>query len=314
MHGESIKISGKIGIRNEIMNLIKKPKLFAYWLITFGLVFFLLLVFVYISKNRNWPTGFSFVNSLLKNQKETFAEEFGKKIRKIEEAGKKSESSDKNWWVNSGGWMEISRGTGKTIEGNLSSSDKWFTRYKKNNPEDTDNGLHPQNIFRLVTRRKWQNFRQQVFFKIKNVNLSASDNRNESNGVLLFNRYQDGDDLYYAGLRVDGYAVIKKKISGDYHTLSSKRVFSGGYDHDSNPNLLPVGKWMGIRTVVQTKKNGDVEISLFWKKKRSSKKWKLAVRCTDKGQKGNKITDPGYGGIRTDFMDVEFDKYRISEL
>ena len=38
--------------------------------------------------------------------------------------------------------------------------------------------------------------------------------------MLLFNRYQDGQTLYYGGVRVDGAAVIKKKLAGVYTTLA----------------------------------------------------------------------------------------------
>jgi hypothetical protein len=299
----------------------KKPnsKFSFFWLISIALAVVFLLTAGYAGKNilqKKFPN--SFLASLSKSKKKTFVEKFNKKVnKKIEETGKMSQSSDKNWWVNSGGWMEISNGTGRTIMGDLSPDNKWYAAYQDSSPDDTDNGSHPQNIFRLVTRTKWQNFRQEAFFRINKINLSGSENRNESNGILLFNRYQDGDDLYYTGLRVDGYAVIKKKIGGDYHTLASERVFGGGdYNRDSNPNLLPLGRWIGLRSVLETKKNGDVEISLFYRmgRKASKKSWKLVARYTDKGQKGDKIENAGYGGIRTDFMDVEFDKYKITGL
>lgn len=289
-----------------------KPNKNLYWPVLALIAILILGVAVYVKRSREGGPSFSTSDS---NSKKTniFIDNFKNK-NQIEETGKKAESSSGNWWVNSGGRMLISGGTGKTIQGDLPRDDKWLKAYKKNNPEDTDNGLHPQNIFRLVMRDKWENFSQEVFFRIKKMNFSASENRNESNGFLLFNRYQDGDDLYYTGLRVDGYAVIKKKIGGDYHTLAYERVFKGDYNRDTSPNFLPVGKWIGIRSVVKTKSNGDVDISLFWKKRRSSKKWVLAAHCVDKGQKGDEITDSGFGGIRTDFMDVEFAKYKIKEI
>lgn len=295
----------------------EKTKSQIYWLISLGLAILLVsaLIFTGIMRGRG-ISPFSFLSSLIKSEKKhKFEDKFNKKSRQIEETGKMSESSSGNWWVNSGGWMDISGGTGKTIQGDLSSDSKWYKNYKDNNPEDTDDGSHPQNIFRLVTREKWQNFSQQAYFRINKINLSESENRNESNGILLFNRYKNEDNLYYTGLRVDGYAVIKKKIDGEYHTLAYEKVYDGAkYDREGSPNLLPVGKWIGLRSVVATNKDGDVEISLYRKKGRKTKKWKLAARYTDKGQKGDRIEDTGYGGIRTDFMDVEFDKYKISEL
>jgi hypothetical protein len=277
-------------------------------------VFFGILTIVCISFFR--VSKRDFLPAVLENggSKKEYSEKFGKEYS-VEESGKRSESSSKNWWVNSGGRLIVSHGAGKTILGDLPASDKWHKAYKKSNPKDTDNGQHPQNIFRLVGREKFKNFSQEVFFRIRKINMSSSDNRNESNGFLLFNRYQNGDDLYYAGLRVDGYAVIKKKIDGDYFTLDSKKIFSGGeYDRDANPNLLPINKWMGIRSAVETNKDGDVEIGLYWKKRKNKGKWKLVAHYIDKGKKGDKIEDEGYGGIRTDFMDVEFDNYKIKEL
>jgi hypothetical protein len=43
--------------------------------------------------------------------------------------------------------------------------------------------------------------------------------------------------------------------------------------------------------------------------------WKLAVTAVDDGLSygGDAIRDAGYGGIRTDFMDVSFESYRIGD-
>jgi hypothetical protein len=276
------------------------------------IMFAIIAIILFVAKKNNGqPVLQSILNPIKNTTQKSFADDFSGNYR-LEETGKRSGSASPNWWLNSGGWMIISGGAGKTIQGDLDSGDKWFKNYKKNNPEDTDNGAHPQNIFRLVGRDKWQNFTQEVYFKINKMNFGESVNRNESNGFLLFNRYQDGDNLYYTGLRVDGYAVIKKKLKGDYHTLAEEKIFSGpNYDREKNPNLLPVGKWMGIKSVVKTNSNGDTEINLYYKENRDTGEWKLVSHYVDKGQKGEEITAPGYGGIRTDFMDVEFDDYNI---
>ncbi len=159
----------------------------------------------------------------------------------LEEASDLRTTANPYWWVNSGGWMYTYNGTAKTVQGDLSTSNRWYSEYKQSSNEDTDGGLHPQNIFRLVHTKKWLNFVQQAYFKINKINLSESSNRSESNGILLFNRYQNGDDLYYTGLRVDGTAIIKKKINGTYYTLAQKKVLSGKkYNKENNPNLLPL--------------------------------------------------------------------------
>lgn len=252
------------------------------------------------------------VFSVPKARSETrvFAEKFDRS-GVVNEAGSMEESSSPNWWVNSGGKMIIKKGAGQTLQKKLSKSSSWKKLYKKTNSADTDDGKHPQNIFRLVTRTKWQNLSQQAFFKIKKLNLSDSENRNESNGLLLFNRYQDQNNLYYAGVRVDGYAVIKKKLNGEYFTLAYKKFFGGKkYDRKSRPNLLPSKKSIGLKTEIRNIEDGKVEIKLFVANGRKGK-WVLAAEAVDEG---DVISGEGYGGIRTDFMDVEFDKYKITEL
>lgn len=180
----------------------------------------------------------------------------------LNETGEMDESSSPYWWLNSGGTMKIKEGSGSTNIGEMSKLSKWRVLYKISNSKDTDDGYHPQNIFRLVTRNKWQNFSSQGYFNILKDNLSSSSNRNASNGVLLILRYQDGDNLYYAGIRVDGTAVIKKKINGEYTTLAQQKIFDGVYDRETNPNLLPKNKWLGLRSEV-TNENNSVRIKLF---------------------------------------------------
>jgi hypothetical protein len=230
----------------------------------------------------------------------------------LAETGDPASSSSGYWWVNSGAKMLLSGGMGKTVQGKLPENDVWRKLYAANNPTDTDNGYHPQNIFRLVGRSQWQNFRQEAYFKITADNFSTSSNRNSSNGILLFNRYQDGNSLYYTGLRVDGYAVIKKKLNGTYSTLAYVKVLPGTYNRTSNPNLLPKDTWIGLRSEVLNQ-NGKVVIKLYTDIGQTGV-WSLAATATDDGTKGAVIDKAGFGGIRTDFMDVSFDAYRIQNL
>lgn len=238
-------------------------------------------------------------------------------IGTLKEAGSMSESSSPHWWLNSGGYMKInSNGRGSTNLGSLPSTDPWRILYAKNNPVDTDLGLHPQNIFRLITKNKWGNARQETYFVIKSDNLSESSNRNQSNGLLHFNRYQDGSNLYYTGVRVDGSAIIKKKKNGTYYTLAEvKGVYPGSYNRTSSPNLLPKNKWIGIRSDVTNLAGGKVEIKVYIDKGWSGN-WELVASAIDDGSKygGSAITQGGYTGIRTDFMDVEFDNFRVTDL
>lgn len=234
----------------------------------------------------------------------------------LSEAGSDSESASPYWWLNSGGYMTLSGGRGSTNIGLLAASDLFRFLYSVSNPNDTDDGFRPQNIFRLLTRSAWQNARQEAYFIIKEYNeKSLSDNRNQSNGILFFNRYQDGDNLYYTGIRVDGSAIIKKKSGGIYYTLaSSEGIYPGIYDRDTSPSLLPQNKWIGLRSEVVNNADGSVSIRLFIDKGWSGR-WTLIAEIVDRGEAGGiPITTPGRGGIRTDFMDIEFENYRMTKI
>jgi len=242
----------------------------------------------------------------------TFNDNFNKK-EIIEEVGDMSKSTSPYWWINSGAYMYLKDGLGMTIQGELPTDDLRRIDYAKYKSDTTDNGYHPQNIFRLVTRSKWQSFRQEIYFNIAKINLSQTNDRNAWSGVLLFNRYQDGNNLYYTGIRVDGHAIIKKKIRGVYYTMAEKTFYSGTpYNRDTNPNLIPEKTWIGLRSEVKTNANGTVSIKVFIDKDKTGT-WVLVAEATDDGKSygGVPILNEGYAGLRTDFMDVKFDDYRI---
>ncbi len=231
----------------------------------------------------------------------------------LEEAGDSAESKDADWWLGSGAYFYRAGGVGRTVRGQLEADSKWQTAYAKNDPGETDGGFHPQNIFRLVTRSRWGNLTQQVYGRCVEYYRSGDEHRSASNGLLLFNRYRDEDNLYYAGVRVDGTAIIKKKVGGVYYTLASHPVFAGDYDRETNPNLLPAG-WIGLRSEVADRADGAVEIKFYVDRDRSGR-WELVLEARDDGRSygGAALTGEGYAGIRTDFMDAEFDDYEISE-
>jgi hypothetical protein len=233
----------------------------------------------------------------------------------LKETGSMDKSNNPNWWLSSGGYFYSANGVGNTILGPLSAIDPWRVAYSLSNSLDTDNGYYPQNIFRLVLRSQWQNFTQEAYFKIDKDNLSANPNRNASNGLLFFNRYQDAFNLYYTGIRVDGYAVIKKKINGAYYTMAYKPFINGpAWDKDNNPDLLPKNIWIGLRSVVQNNTDGTISIKLYVDNDRTGN-WVLVAEAKDDGKSygGSVFSSAGYAGIRTDFMDVEFNGYSIKE-
>ncbi len=233
----------------------------------------------------------------------------------VQEAGSAQESNSPDWWLNSGAYFSILNGTGSTVQGSLPTNDPWRLTYAQSNPVDTDNGYHPQNIFRLVTQKKSLNYLQEAYFKITADNFSSSPNRDGYNGLLFFNRYQDSQNLYYAGIRTDGTAVIKKKINSTYYTMTQPVIFSGTYNHTTNPSLLPHNVWIGLRTKVITNSDGTVDISMYMDQGRTGV-WTLIAHTVDDGKSygGAPFTTSASTGIRTDFMDVLVEGYRIVAL
>ena len=219
-----------------------------------------------------------------------------------------AESASSQWWVNSGGIFEDDGSSGSTIQGDLPGDNVWHQRYAQSNAGDTDGGSHPQNIFRLIDRRTFQNPVQHLEFNITGVHQSGSPNRNASNGVLLMQRYEPGGQtLYYAGVRVDGQAVIKKKVGGVYHTLGIRPLFPGKYNRQKSPNLIPTGRFIALD--VSTRTNGDNSVTIDL-----SVDGTLVLEAVDNGHIGGPPhRAPGFVGIRTDFLDVEFSNYSASE-
>ena len=234
----------------------------------------------------------------------------------LEETSNMKKSKSENWWLNSGGLVYFNGKEFATNQGNISKNSRWYKLYANNNPGDTDGGLHPQNIFRLVTKSKWKNFAQSVYFYIEEINLSESKNRNASNGVLFFNHYQDGDNLYYVGLRVDGSAVIKKKIEGEYYLLAEKNIFKERekYDRENHPNLIPVKRWIGLKSEIRNV--GDEVIIKLYVDMEESSNWQFMLEAEDKEDRYGVevIAKKGYAGIRSDFMDVIFRDYQVNNL
>lgn len=232
----------------------------------------------------------------------------------LNESGESTESSSPYWWLNSGGIMKIKESVGSTNIGELGKLSKWRILYKISSPTDTDDGYHPQNIFRLLSRATWKDFYSQSYFNILKDNLSNSPNRNASNGILLMLRYQDGDNLYYAGLRVDGTAIIKKKVDGQYITLAQEKMFEGVYNRETNPNLLPKNKWIGIRSEIKNE-NNSVRIKLFSDINKSGQWEKILEVVDSKKVSGSEpIYNEGFQGIRTDFMDIEFKDFKVDKI
>ncbi len=296
-----------------------------FWLAMIGLVVFLGAVVEIKMQYFSWENKTEFKNKEVSDdvdknlagkkkdeQLTIFRDEFSVPGI-IEEVGQMDDSGDREWWLNSGAFLYIKNGTARTIFGKLKKEDRWRKKYRDYNSPETDGGYRPQNIFRLVTRSKWQNFQQECYFKIHHYELSPDKHRSASNGLFLFNRYKDGDNLYYTGLRVDGTVVVKKKYRGKYYLMAQKKILPGKYDRENNPNLIPKNKWIGVRSEVVTSSNNKVQIKVFVNLNNTTDDWWEILTAIDDGKKygGQTITKSGFAGIRTDFMDVEFDNYEI---
>lgn len=223
-------------------------------------------------------------------------------------------STSPYWWLNSGGMLVIEDGIGRTVEKVAPAQNRWSLLYRINNSLDTDYGRYPQNIFRLVSKDWVGDADVSMFYRIRAVNLTDTPNRDAWSGVFLFSRYMDGDNLYYAGVRQDGHAVIKKKVGGVYHTLGETEYFENYFPYDkyTNPNFIPGQVWLGLRMITETDGDG-LRIKLLVRGGESDD-WTEVLSVVDSGIGGPPHSDPGRFGIRTDYMDVEFDNYRVSPL
>jgi hypothetical protein len=231
--------------------------------------------------------------------------------REVEEAGSMAESPDPCWWLSSGAQLSLADGVARTVQGALPDDAPWRQRYAASNEADTDAGRHPQNLLRLVTRVRIADARQQLRFRILRVNQSSSPERGEWSGVFLFLRYQDQDNLYYGGLRMDGTAVIKKKTHGTYATLTQRPVYGRpeSYDRRANPSLLPIGQWISLAADVGTEADGSVHIRLYAHD--DGEPWRLVAEARDAPSTGEPIREAGNGGLRSDFVDAEFAEYSM---
>lgn len=244
------------------------------------------------------------------------AGKFLSSLPKLEEAESFDASANETYWLNSGAFAYLDGTTSVgTLRGDAEKGSRWQTEYMKSNPIDTDNGVHPQNLFRLFTKADYGDGTYQAYFKIKKTILSPSPNRNASNGVLIMIHATDNDDLYYAGLRVDGTAVIKKKIGGIYHTLGEVPVFAfAKYDRDTVPNLLPLNVLLGVQTKIKSWPNDQVDITLSIDIGASGI-WVPVLHAVDAPKDGvPTLPLPAHAGLRTDFMEVEMRNFMITSL
>jgi len=233
-----------------------------------------------------------------------------------EEVWESSRNFDDRWWVNSWAFFFVKSWTWSTVQWELEQWSKWQVSYSKYNWWlETDMWYHPQNIFRLILNEKFRSFIQSAYFKIDKYILSDDPHRWDPNWLLLFNRYVDSDNLYYTWIRVDWAVVIKKKYKWVYYTLAYNKILEWTYNRTTNPNLIPINKWIWIKSEVKNLSDTIVSIKLYIDKN-NDWNWQLSLSVLDslKSSWQDVINESWYAWIRTDFMDVEIDNYNINEI
>ncbi|MDP3794918.1 MAG: hypothetical protein Q8R13_03255 [bacterium] len=232
----------------------------------------------------------------------------------LREAARAEASANSYWWLQSGGMAEFRNGRARTLQETPAPHAEWRRVYAARHPADSDNGRHPQNIFRLVTRSHWQDSAQQIYARIIRYHPSASSNRNGSNGIYLLARYQDAQNFYSAGMRVDGTAAIVKTTDGVSSELARTALFAErAYDRQKNPQLLPKDTWIGLKARTLNRHDGGVTITLAVDIGATGN-WTSVLQVVDDGKTfgGPPHAEFGAAGIRSDFMDAEFDNYAIA--
>lgn len=107
--------------------------------------------------------------------------------------------------------------------------------------------------------------------------------------------------------------LSKKKLRGTYSTLKSNKVYSGHYNIDFSPNLIPTNRRIGIKTKISTNVKGKIDITMYLDDPQLGEGWTQVLQVEDSEADSELILKKGYAGIRSDFMDVIFDDYQASE-
>lgn len=133
-------------------------------------------------------------------------------------------------------------------------------------------------VFRVVTRQSnFRNFALSADMLKTKLGIDAWD------GLQLFFRYNDPDNLYAAGLRNDNSIHLKKKVKGTYTTLAIAPVNSNKLYYRYNLKVLAAGDH--IEVFVDGQKYIDVRDSSF---------------------------QTGRVGIRTDNIEAYFDNFDVN--
>ena len=139
-------------------------------------------------------------------------------------------------------------------------------------------GYTNDDVFRVVTRRSdFSDVLVSAYMQKRNLAVNPWE------GLQLFIRYQDPDNLYVAGLRNDNSIHLKKKIKGKYVTLATAPI---------NSNMI--NTWYKMTIVADSDR-----LRVFV----GDKKY-IDVRDAS--------LTAGRVGIRTDNIEAYFDNFQVS--
>ncbi|MCA9308573.1 hypothetical protein KC980_03600 [candidate division WWE3 bacterium] len=210
------------------------------------------------------------------------------------------------WNIVSGGILNIKKSVLSTNIGELNTQNPVYKLYQNKAPIDSDNGKHPQNLFKITTKRSYINSTQKITYKIKKLNLSDSPNRNNTNGIFLLSKYKNEQTYYKAGLRVDGNFIISRTLNGETQILAAKTYFLGDYDRTQTPYLINTSEEDLLKFETIETKDG-VMLKLYYRDT-PKRDWFTMLEVFDPTDMA--IVSKGKNGIQTDFMDVEFTNYK----
>lgn len=179
------------------------------------------------------------------------------------------------------------------------SGSYWSGRPDDRTPDATSSTGTNSAIFRLTSRRHdLRDTNVDLSLLVRGMTTTPSTPAVDWDGIHLFLRYQNEQNLYYASVaRRDGHVVLKKKCAGGssnggtYYTLaelSGKKVA---------PNA-----WRRVGASVKTLADGSVELSL-------RQDGSTILRAVDRGTGCAPITTAGAVGIRGDNTEFEFREF-----
>ncbi len=229
------------------------------------------------------------------------------------DAPSSEKSTSLYFWLVSGSKITIAGGIGTTATGSSPAKSETRKEYAASDPVTSDGGTHPQNLFRMFLKDFVSEPSVQIYVKRIKDNLSNPANRNPYIGESLFARYQGEDNHYYGGLRADGAVVIKKRTGSKYQTLGSKKILPGTYDKESNYDLMPLNKWIGLKLEVLDTSKGP-QLTLYTDIGKTGTWTKVLSVVDDPARFGPPVKGAGLVGIESDFADAQFDEFLVNPI